>query len=113
MSSSFASKTPPYFWVSNGKVFTGGDGFYAVNAVDGELLWKYEDYYTGPWSRPTYVRGVYMEGERVFATGTELVDGEWINYVYRLNPNDGSILWKTQDSMGNASIIGNEGFLNI
>ncbi|MGB9959698.1 MAG: PQQ-binding-like beta-propeller repeat protein [Candidatus Bathyarchaeales archaeon] len=112
-SSSFASKTPPYFWVANGKVFTSGDGFYAVNAKDGKLLWKYADYYTGPWSRPTYVRGVCVEGERVFATGAELVDGEWIDYIYRLNPDDGSILWKTQDSMGNASIVGNEGFLNI
>jgi outer membrane protein assembly factor BamB len=113
VSSSFASKTPPYFWVTNGKVYTSGDGFYAINATDGKLLWKYEDYYTGPWSRPTYVRGACVEGERVFATGTELVDKEWIDYIYRLNPNDGSVMWKTQDSMGNASIVGSEGFLNI
>jgi outer membrane protein assembly factor BamB len=113
VSSSFASKTPPYFWVTNGKVYTSGDGFYAINATDGKLLWKYEDYYTGPWSRPTYVRGACVEGERVFATGTELVDKEWIDCIYRLNPDDGSVMWKTQDSMGNASIVGSEGFLNI
>jgi outer membrane protein assembly factor BamB/DNA-binding HxlR family transcriptional regulator len=39
VTSSIASKSPPEFAVSNGKVLVNADGFFVLNAVTGTLLW--------------------------------------------------------------------------
>ena len=83
--SSFAMKAPPTFTVADGKVFTTGDGFYSVNATNGELIWGYEDYKSDLSLRE--FEWVIADG-RVFIAGHEDV---W--YLYGLNADNGEVLW--------------------
>ncbi len=90
-------KTPPpivYFGSSN-------NIFYALNALNGSLLWKYQS--TKPFvSSATYNNGtVYMAG----------IDG----YVYSFDALDGTVKWKNQlNSIGiESNVVFNNGILFV
>ena len=99
LSSSIASKSSPDFSVSNGRVFTSGDGFYVLNATDGELLWEY------PYgSLPSSVGngGWTVADNCVFAGG-------WDNghKLFCFDIDDGSILWQHGIKVNSPPIINN------
>lgn len=85
LTSSFASKSPPFFKVVGGKVFTTGDGLYVLNASGGKLLWGYEDYKSNFVSQQPWA----ATDDRVFLEGYE---NTW--YLYGLDADNGRILWK-------------------
>ena len=73
--------------VANGKVYAGNrDGaFYAVNASDGSLAWKYQ---TG---NQILQSPAYQDGVLYFASN----DG----YAYALNAQNGALLWRSADKL--------------
>lgn len=60
VTSSIASKSPPEFMVSDGKVLTVGDGFYVLDATTGTLLWDTNN------NRSIY-RALAFSNNRIFA----------------------------------------------
>lgn len=104
LTSSFASKSPPFFKVVGGKVFTTGDGLYVLNASGGKLLWGYQNYN----SMPDFVGGWPYPDGKVFGTGMESINKEWIYHLYRFDPNNGTILWKLKLYVRQAPLSENE-----
>jgi len=60
VSSSIASKSPPEFVVSDGKVLTTADDFYVLNAATGTLLWDSS-------SHPSIYHALAFADNRIFA----------------------------------------------
>ncbi|MCJ7762824.1 PQQ-binding-like beta-propeller repeat protein, partial [Candidatus Bathyarchaeota archaeon] len=99
VSSSIAFKSPPEFSVTDGKVFTTGDGFYVLNAIDGKLLWEYLDYY----SVPNFVRNWAVADDRVFAGGWNHSSDN----LFCFNADTGAILWQRPMSINSPPIVDN------
>jgi len=104
LTSSFAFKTAPSFSVADGKAFTTGDGFYVLNVSTGKLLWGYQNYN----SMPDFVGGWPYPDGKVFGTGMESINKEWIYHLYRFDPNNGTILWKLKLYVRQAPLSENE-----
>jgi outer membrane protein assembly factor BamB len=79
ISSSIASKSPPTFWVSEGKVLTTGDGFYMLDATNGTLLWDSQ-------SQPDVGFGVLTFVDNQVLTGS----------VVSVDADSGQVQWSTQ-----------------
>jgi outer membrane protein assembly factor BamB len=93
---------------ANGKVFVTFNSFSACNASNGDLLWTYPmtSHYGGEpynYSKPVNVYAWPVEGDRLLATGTIITWNQtaitWsgitsANYIFRLDPDSGEILWK-------------------
>jgi outer membrane protein assembly factor BamB len=74
---SYAHKTAPSFFVADGKVFTEQNGIAVYNESNGELFWK------------TNMMGV-LESTNI---STEESDFIFIRGHYRINLNNGSVIW--------------------
>ena len=82
---SFAMKAPPTFTVADGKVFTTGDGFYAVNATDGKLIWESID--------PNRFRGSWVVANNRVLMESIGDPPTYDRYLNSLNADDGKLLW--------------------
>jgi outer membrane protein assembly factor BamB/DNA-binding HxlR family transcriptional regulator len=98
---SYSTRSPPTFAMVNGKIITTGDGLYAVDTVNGSTVWSYEWYK----SAPDYVgsQGYVTADNYVFTSGLE--NSTW--YLYKLNADDGAILWKIEMFRDPAVVVGN------
>ena len=80
------------------RMFATADGVSVFNAATGQLLWKYETHsfqLDTNVTHPNWLKAWAFDGNRVFATGGA-VSNKY--YVYRLDPDHGTILWNTQRS---------------
>ena len=98
---------------ANGKVFVTFNSFSACNASDGTLLWTYPmtSHYGGVeynYSKPVNINAWPLEGNLLLATGTIITWNQtaitWsgstaANYIFRLDPDSGEILWKAPGDM--------------
>ncbi len=80
-SSLYSKRAPDNITVVDGRVFVTTDSFSALNATTGELLWQITEW---------WVRGWPLKDNIVYATTG---DPSGV-YIYRLNPDDGTILWR-------------------
>jgi outer membrane protein assembly factor BamB len=80
-SSLYSKKAPDNITIVDGRVFVTTNSFSALNATTGELLWQITEF---------WVRGSSLKDNRVYVT-TGGLSGV---YIYRLNPDDGTTLWR-------------------
>ncbi len=99
---------PDSLTAANGKVFVTFNSFSACKASEGALLWTYPmtSNYGGVeynYSKPVNVKAWPVEGNLLLATGTIITWNQteitWsgntaANYIFRLDPESGEILWK-------------------
>jgi outer membrane protein assembly factor BamB len=93
LESSWSKRSPSNITVLEGRLYVTAYSFNVFNATTGQLLWEYENIPFRSDSNvtdPNQLRGWPFEGNRVFAVGGVILEG-W--YVYRVDPNDGNILW--------------------
>jgi len=95
------NRAPSSISVVENRLFATADGFGAFNATTGQPLWEYETSYfqlDANVTHPNWLKGWAFEGNRVFAAGGVTVPEREINYVYRLDPDNGTILWSVPRS---------------
>jgi len=101
-SSLYSKRAPDNITVVDGRVFVTTNSFSALNATTGKLLWEITDYGTiADQPGNIYgVRGWPLEGNLVYAT----TGGSSGAYIYRLNPDDGTILWRINGTFSDRPI---------
>ena len=89
-STSYAQKSPPQFFVADGKVFTSEIGLAVYDANTGDLLWEFS--FNGiTLSNAT---SVASESSYVFVQGTA-----------RINPNNGTTLWGVTGAASDPTVV--------
>jgi len=99
----WSNRAPSDISVVEGRLFATADGFGAFNATTGQPLWEYETSYfrlDANITHPNWLNGWAFEGNRVFAAGGVTVPERVIDYVYRLDPDTGTIIWSAPRSKG-------------
>jgi outer membrane protein assembly factor BamB len=92
------NRAPSDITVVDGRLFVTAHSFNAFNATTGQLLWEYERIQfrrDANVTSPNWLIVWPFEGNRVFATGGVVLLGY---YVYRLDPDNGTILWSVRRS---------------
>ena len=90
VSTSYAQKSPPQFFVADGKVFTSEIGLAVYDANTGDLLW--ESSFNG--ITLGNATGVASESSYVFVQGTA-----------RINLNNGTTLWSVTGAASDPAVV--------
>ncbi|MCG2809770.1 MAG: PQQ-binding-like beta-propeller repeat protein, partial [Candidatus Portnoybacteria bacterium] len=78
---------------SDGTIYVGSKyGLYALNP-NGELVWQNQDLSNGDW-----VKAPVLDSDGIIYTVSQIGPGDNSRNVYALNPQDGSIIWKSASS---------------
>jgi outer membrane protein assembly factor BamB len=91
--STWRNRAPSNITVLEDRLYVTAYSFNVFNATTGQLLWEYENIpfrSDSTVTDPNSLRGWPFEGNRVFAVGGVILEG-W--YVYKVDPNNGTILW--------------------
>jgi outer membrane protein assembly factor BamB len=90
----WGKRAPADITVVDGRVFATADGVGVHNATTGELLWEYTDYGNISDQRVWWVRVYPLQGNLVYAQS----GGPSGVYTYRLDPDNGNVLWRVNDT---------------
>lgn len=97
VTSSAASKSPPEFEVSNGRVLVNADGFFVLDAVAGTLLWDFSRY------SGVYQALAFADNRVLAASMTGAPDYVWS--LVSFNANSGQQQWSTPIGHDVGSIV--------
>jgi outer membrane protein assembly factor BamB len=89
-STSYAQKSPPQFFVADGKVFTSEIGLAVYYANTGDLLWE------------SAFNGITLGDATDFSSESSYV---FVLGTARINPNNGTILWRVAGAAGDPAVV--------
>jgi outer membrane protein assembly factor BamB len=95
---STAWKGPPNAYsVGDGRIFIKQDGCNAYDLATGQMLWKTNPAsMLNPEDSPHIGNAWSFEGKLSLAIGSFSDNNEWVNGIYRINPDKGTPLWHIQ-----------------